>query len=162
MATRAINDSCSPSECITNIQTLQCPDPSTCLALGDLRNFHFSPVRLILIVPPQLHSCHHSCPTGAGSCPLIGWQTLWYLTHSGSPPTVLQFRCLKYLLSLSALAYTSSSLPLKRFTLCQRVGLPFGSELLLSVEASIPQSSCPCLLLLFIAETSTPELTHRH
>jgi len=41
-----IDDSCIPSGCITNIQTLQCPDPSICLALGDLRNFHLPPVLL--------------------------------------------------------------------------------------------------------------------
>lgn len=41
-----INDSCSPSGCITNIQTLQCPVSSTCLALGGLRNFHLPPVLL--------------------------------------------------------------------------------------------------------------------
>lgn len=41
-----IRDSCAPSGCITDIQTLQCPDSSTCLALGDLRNFHLPPVLL--------------------------------------------------------------------------------------------------------------------
>jgi photosystem II stability/assembly factor-like uncharacterized protein len=41
-----INDSCSPSGCVTNIQTLQCPVSSTCLALGGLRNFHLPPVLL--------------------------------------------------------------------------------------------------------------------
>ncbi len=41
-----IHDSCTPSGCITHIQTLQCPDPSSCLALGDLSNFHLPPVLL--------------------------------------------------------------------------------------------------------------------
>jgi photosystem II stability/assembly factor-like uncharacterized protein len=41
-----INDSCSPSGCIINIQTLQCPVSTTCLALGGLRNFHLPPVLL--------------------------------------------------------------------------------------------------------------------
>ena len=39
-----INDSCMPSGCITYIQTLQCPSPSSCLALGDLSDFHLPPV----------------------------------------------------------------------------------------------------------------------
>ncbi len=43
---QSINDSCTPSGCITHIQTLQCPVSSTCLALGDLRNFHLPPVLL--------------------------------------------------------------------------------------------------------------------
>jgi photosystem II stability/assembly factor-like uncharacterized protein len=41
-----INDSCAPSGCITNVQTLQCPGSSTCLALGGLRNVHLPPVLL--------------------------------------------------------------------------------------------------------------------
>src|ERR1700722_17081290 len=41
-----VNDSCTPSGCITNIQALQCPVSSTCLALGDLRNFQLPPVLL--------------------------------------------------------------------------------------------------------------------
>ena len=35
-----VNDSCTPSGCITYIQALQCPVSSTCLALGELPNFH--------------------------------------------------------------------------------------------------------------------------
>jgi hypothetical protein len=41
-----INDSCTPSGCLTNIQALQCPASSTCLALGDLPNFHLPLVLL--------------------------------------------------------------------------------------------------------------------
>ena len=157
-----VNDSCSPSGCITNIQALQCPVSSTCLALGDLRNFHLPPVLLTNRPTTAPIARRHSCPTGAGSCPLIGWQTLWYLTHSGSPPTVLQFRCLKYLLSLSASAYSSSASPFERFALGQRFDLSFDGELLLSVEASIPQSGCPGLLQFLIAETPAPERTYRY
>ncbi len=35
-----ISDSCTSAGCITYIQALQCPVSSTCLALGELQNFH--------------------------------------------------------------------------------------------------------------------------
>jgi hypothetical protein len=38
--------SASPDGCYTAIQTLQCPAPSACLALADVRNFSITPVLL--------------------------------------------------------------------------------------------------------------------
>jgi hypothetical protein len=41
-----IVDPCAPDGCFTNIQTLQCPAPSACLALADVSNFRITPVLL--------------------------------------------------------------------------------------------------------------------
>ena len=41
-----IIDPCKPSGCFTDIQTLQCPASSTCLALADLSDFHLPLVLL--------------------------------------------------------------------------------------------------------------------
>jgi hypothetical protein len=41
-----IADPCAPDGCYTDIQTLQCPAPSACLALADVRNFRITPVLL--------------------------------------------------------------------------------------------------------------------
>src|SRR3984885_3124236 len=64
--------------------------------------------------------------------------------------------CLKHLVSQTNSPYSSPALSLKRFALCQRFDLSFGGELLLSVEASIPQSSRPRLLQFLIAEAPRP------